>query len=101
MDSYLEIKKIFEGEADKENAEAMSKYMRNKFEFYGLPTPKRKELSKDFLTDDYVCLLLLNNCTKYMALYVDLCGTIFLHFKYFVFLSKLELIGKLRNMRSL
>ena len=27
MDSYLEIKKIFEGEADKENAEAMSKYM--------------------------------------------------------------------------
>lgn len=49
MDSYLEIKKIFEGEADKENAEAMSKYMRNKFEFYGLPTSKRKELSKDFL----------------------------------------------------
>jgi len=44
MDSYSEIKKIFEGEADKENAEAMSKYMRNKFEFYGLPTPKRKEL---------------------------------------------------------
>ena len=34
MDSYSEIKKIFEGEADKENAEAMSKYMRNKFEFY-------------------------------------------------------------------
>ena len=31
MDSYLEIKKIFEGEADKENAEAMSKYMRNNF----------------------------------------------------------------------
>ena len=49
MDSYLEIKKIFEGEADKGNAEAMSKYMRNKFKFYGLPTPKRKELSKDFL----------------------------------------------------
>lgn len=52
MDSYLEIKKIFEGEADKENAEAMSKYMRNKFEFYGLPTPKRKELSKDFLKQE-------------------------------------------------
>ena len=52
MDSYLEIKKIFEGEADKENAEAMSKYMRNKFKFYGLPTPKRKELSKDFLKQE-------------------------------------------------
>ena len=43
MDKYLEIKKIFESRKDKENALAMSKYMRNIFVFYGLPTPKRKE----------------------------------------------------------
>ncbi len=49
MNKYSEIKEIFEENADKENAAAMSQYMRNKFKFYGLPTPKRKELSKDFL----------------------------------------------------
>ena len=43
MDKYLEIKEIFESREDKENAIAMSKYMRNMFDFYGLPTPKRKE----------------------------------------------------------
>ncbi len=37
MDKYLEIKKIFESREDKENALAMSKYMRNMFVFYGLP----------------------------------------------------------------
>ena len=44
MNKYIEIKKIFESKEDKENAIAMSKYMRNMFEFYGLPTPKRKEI---------------------------------------------------------
>ncbi len=49
MNKYLEIKKIFESREDKENAIAMSKYMRNMFDFYGLPTPKRKEVYKDFI----------------------------------------------------
>lgn len=49
MNKYIEIKKIFESKEDKENAIAMSKYMRNMFEFYGLPTPKRKEVYNDFI----------------------------------------------------
>lgn len=49
MNKYLEIKKIFESREDKENAIAMSKYMRHMFDFYGLPTPKRKEVYKDFI----------------------------------------------------
>ena len=52
MDKYLEIKKIFEQNEDKENAIAMAKYMRNLFEFYGLATPKRKALYKDFLKEE-------------------------------------------------
>ena len=42
MDKYLEIRAMFENREDKENALAMAKYMRNKFKFYGLPTPKKK-----------------------------------------------------------
>ena len=49
MDKYLEIKKLFEQNEDKENAIAMAKYMRNLFEFYGLATPKRKNYIKIFL----------------------------------------------------
>lgn len=44
MDKYLEVKRIFEAKEDKENAVAMSKYMRNMFDFYGLPTPERKDV---------------------------------------------------------
>ena len=40
---------MFESKEDKENAIAMSKYMRNMFDFYGLPTPKRKEVYNDFI----------------------------------------------------
>ncbi len=52
MDKYLEIKKIFESKEDKENAIAMSKYMRNMFDFYGIPTPKRKEVYNDFIKSE-------------------------------------------------
>ena len=52
MDKYLEIKEIFESREDKENAIAMSKYMRNMFDFYGLPTPKRKEVYNDFIKNE-------------------------------------------------
>lgn len=52
MDKYLEIKKLFESKEDKENAIAMSKYMRNMFDFYGLSTPKRKEIYNDFIKSE-------------------------------------------------
>lgn len=52
MDKYLEIKKIFELREDKENAIAMSKYMRNMFDFYGLPTPKRKDVYNNFIKSE-------------------------------------------------
>ena len=52
MDKYLEIKKMFESKEDKENAIAMSKYMRNMFDFYGLPTPKRKEVYNNFIKNE-------------------------------------------------
>ena len=52
MDIYLEIKRKFERNKDDENARKMSKYMRNLFLFYGLPTPKRRALYKDFLKDE-------------------------------------------------
>ena len=52
MDKYLEIKEIFESREDKENAIAMSKYMRNMFDFYGLPTPKRKEVYNNFIKNE-------------------------------------------------
>ena len=52
MDKYFDIKKRCEEKEDKENAAQMAKYMRNQFVFYGLPTPKRKAVYKDFLKEE-------------------------------------------------
>lgn len=52
MDKFFEIKKLFEANQDKENAIAMSKYMRNLFHFYGIKAPLRKEIYKDFLKEE-------------------------------------------------
>ena len=52
MDKYTEIRKRFEKNADPENAVKMAKYMRNRFIFYGIPTPKRKKLYRDFLKEE-------------------------------------------------
>ena len=49
MDKYMQIEKAFEEKADMENAVKMSKYMRDKFKFYGLSTPNRKEIYKELL----------------------------------------------------
>lgn len=38
----------FEKNADPDNAVKMEKYMRNKFEFYGINSPSRKEIYKEF-----------------------------------------------------
>ena len=52
VDKYTEIKKLFESGENKENAAAMSKYMRNMFDFYGLPAPARKEAYGDFIKSE-------------------------------------------------
>ncbi|MBR0574218.1 MULTISPECIES: DNA alkylation repair protein [Pasteurellaceae] len=49
MTNYLKIKKIFEENQNVEKAIQEAKYMRNQFCFYGIHTPKRKKLCKDFL----------------------------------------------------
>ena len=46
---YLDIFEKYYAAADHEQAVKMSKYMRDLFQFLGIPTPKRKELSKEFL----------------------------------------------------
>ena len=52
MDKYDEIKHLFEQNRDEENAIKMSKYMRDLFKFYGIPTPVRKSLYKDLLKEE-------------------------------------------------
>lgn len=52
MDKYEELKRKFEESKDKETAISMAKYMRDLFPFYGIPTPKRKAVYKDFLKEE-------------------------------------------------
>ena len=52
MDKYLELKEKFEANRDDENAVKMAAYMRNLFPFYGISTPKRKAIYKDFLKSE-------------------------------------------------
>ena len=52
MDKYSKIKQLFEQNRDEENAIKMSKYMRDLFKFYGIPTPIRKSLYKDLLKEE-------------------------------------------------
>lgn len=52
MDKYSLIKELFESKYDEENAVQMSKYMKDKFIFYGIPSPERKALYKDFLKEE-------------------------------------------------
>lgn len=52
MDKYQEIKKAFELLRDDDNAKKMSSYMRDKFKYYDLPTPKRKAVCKSILNQE-------------------------------------------------
>ena len=52
MDKYSKIKQLFEQNRDEDNAIKMSKYMRDQFKFYGIPTPVRKSLYKDLLKEE-------------------------------------------------
>ncbi len=49
MEKYLTIKKLFEKNRNNEIASHETRYMRNQFRFYGIQTPLRKSLYKDFL----------------------------------------------------
>ncbi len=49
---YLKIKHLFEKNQNAQRAEKMSAYMRNKFLFYGILTPKRREIYKEFLKNE-------------------------------------------------
>lgn len=49
MGKYEEMTVLFASHEDKENAVSMKKYMKNQFEFFGLATPERKALYKDFM----------------------------------------------------
>ena len=52
MDKYNKMRILFEQYSNSEKAREMSKYMRNMFKFYGIPTPIRKSLYKDFLKEE-------------------------------------------------
>ena len=45
------VEKCFRENANTADAEAMKKYMRGQFEFFGLKSPQRKALGKDFLQE--------------------------------------------------
>lgn len=49
---FKEIKKKFEQKANSKNAEKMSAYMKHNFEYYGIPTPERRLIYKDFLKSE-------------------------------------------------
>ncbi len=52
MEKYLKIKKLFEENRNPEKAVQEARYMRNKFRFYGMQTPTRRALYKDFLKEE-------------------------------------------------
>ena len=45
-----EIIQVFKSSANPENASPMKAYMKNKFEYLGIKSPERRDLSKSFLT---------------------------------------------------
>lgn len=50
MSQYLDnIKTTFSQNSNSENAFYMKKYMKNKFDYYGIKSPLRKEISKQYL----------------------------------------------------
>ena len=49
LEFTTEIQQEFQRNANQEIAIAQSKYMKNKFVFYGIKTPLRRDLQKPFL----------------------------------------------------
>lgn len=52
MSKFEEMTRLFEENADSAKAQAMSDYMKNRFSFYGIQTPKRRALYKSFLANE-------------------------------------------------
>ena len=53
MKNYLiNLENTFREHADSSNAFHMKRYMKNQFEFFGIKSPLRKEISKPFLRKD-------------------------------------------------
>lgn len=48
---YLYVKKLYEEHADPETAVPMARYMRDQFQYYGLKSPIRRELVREFLKE--------------------------------------------------
>ena len=73
-----EIISILEKNADIKQAQKMSEYMQNRFEFAGIPKPKLKELIKPFIKEtskdniDWNLIIELWNCKYREAQYVAL-----------------------------
>jgi 3-methyladenine DNA glycosylase AlkD len=65
---YNSVFKVFEKNASSPEAEQMSAYMRGKFLFLGIPTPKRRALSRDLLKaakkDQAVDWVFVSKCWK-------------------------------------
>lgn len=51
MFTIKEIENIYKRHKDPQRAKKMSAYMRNNFEFYGIPAPFRRELSKSYINE--------------------------------------------------
>lgn len=48
-DELNQVKKIFKAHANEENAKKMAAYMRNLFDFYGIKSPTRRQISRDLV----------------------------------------------------
>ncbi len=55
MNKYRLIKQVFKDNQDVMHAEKMSKYMRDQFPFYGIPSPLRKTLEKEIIKKEKKC----------------------------------------------
>lgn len=54
MNRYQKLIKVFENNKNDIEAISMSKYMRDKFNFYGINATKRKEITKEFIKEDKI-----------------------------------------------
>lgn len=52
MNKIQTIKQLFNDNRDEERATQMAAYMKNKFAFYGIPSPQRKKLYREFIKNE-------------------------------------------------
>lgn len=48
-DDLNQVKKIFKAHTNEQNSKKMAAYMRNLFDFYGIKTPTRRQISRNFV----------------------------------------------------